>query len=116
MGLISRVSSRTYRNFKIMSITIKIEFGGGSEYLFGNKKNLEVTFENSKNPATVQDLLDKMRTEFLQEREELFFQDKTVRPGVLVLVNDTDWEILGSEEYELEDKDVISFISTLHGG
>ena len=107
------------QNIKKMPITIQIEFGGGSEYLFGNKKNIPVTFSKKnlggKN-ATVQDLLDKMRTEFLQEREELFFQDKTVRPGVLVLVNDTDWEILGSEEYELEDKDVISFISTLHGG
>merc|ERR1712062_828051 len=119
MGLISRASSRTYRDqnkpTKNMPITIKIEFGGGSEYLFGNKKNIEVTFEDGK-AATIQDLLDKMRTEFLQEREELFFQQNTVRPGVLVLVNDTDWEVLGSEEYDLENKDVISFISTLHGG
>ena len=97
-------------------VNIRIEFGGGSEYLFGNKKVIEISFENAGKNATVQDLLDKMRTEFLQEREELFFQDNTVRPGVLVLVNDTDWEILGEGEYELEDKDVISFISTLHGG
>ena len=97
-------------------VNIRIEFGGGSEYLFGNKKVIEISFENSGKNATVQDLLDKMRIEFLQEREELFFQDNTVRPGVLVLVNDTDWEILGEGEYELEDKDVISFISTLHGG
>merc|ERR1711879_536440 len=100
-------------NLQMTAINIKIDFGGGSEYLFGNKKTIETTFPPN---STIQDLLDKLRTEFLQEREELFFQDKTVRPGVLVLVNDTDWEILGSEQYEMENKDVISFISTLHGG
>ena len=38
------------------------------------------------------------------------------RPGVLVLVNDADWEIEGKGEYEVQDGDAISFISTLHGG
>ena len=49
------------------------------------------------------------------------------RPGILVLINDTDWELLvrlslsvahqqGECEYVVNDKDVIVFISTLHGG
>lgn len=38
------------------------------------------------------------------------------RPGILVVVNDTDWELEGEGEYELKDGDVIVFISTLHGG
>jgi len=38
------------------------------------------------------------------------------RPGVLVLVNDADWELEGAGEYELEEGDEIAFISTLHGG
>ena len=38
------------------------------------------------------------------------------RPGVLVLVNDCDWELSGQLETTIEDKDVIVFISTLHGG
>lgn len=38
------------------------------------------------------------------------------RPGVLVLVNDCDWELCGSLDMELEEKDVVVFISTLHGG
>ena len=38
------------------------------------------------------------------------------RPGILVLVNDVDWELEGKLKYELEDGDTISFISTLHGG
>eukprot|EP00922_Rhytidocystis_sp_ex-Travisia-forbesii_P034383 GHVS01051060.1.p1 GENE.GHVS01051060.1~~GHVS01051060.1.p1 ORF type:complete len:134 (-),score=31.66 GHVS01051060.1:188-589(-) len=39
-----------------------------------------------------------------------------IKAGVLVLVNDVDWEILGCEEKELVDGDVVDFISTLHGG
>ena len=38
------------------------------------------------------------------------------RPGVLVLVNDTDWELEGEGDYQLKDGDEIVFISTLHGG
>lgn len=38
------------------------------------------------------------------------------RPGVLVLINDADWELEGEEQYELQDKDNILFVSTLHGG
>ena len=38
------------------------------------------------------------------------------RPGILVLVNDADWELEGLGEYVLEDGDEIAFISTLHGG
>lgn len=39
-----------------------------------------------------------------------------LRPGILLLVNDTDWELLGEGEYLLEPGDVVTFISTLHGG
>ena len=38
------------------------------------------------------------------------------RPGILVLINETDWELEGKQDYVLQDKDTISFISTLHGG
>ena len=38
------------------------------------------------------------------------------RPGILVLINDADWELEGELEYELKDKDEVVFISTLHGG
>jgi len=46
----------------------------------------------------------------------LFIENGTVRPGILVLVNDTDWELEGEGGYQLQDKDEIVFISTLHGG
>lgn len=38
------------------------------------------------------------------------------RPGILVLINDADWELEGEEEYELKSSDNILFVSTLHGG
>lgn len=40
----------------------------------------------------------------------------TRRPGILVLVNDTDWELEGEGDYVLNNGDEIVFISTLHGG
>jgi ubiquitin related modifier 1 len=57
-----------------------------------------------------------MKERLLTDREELFMQGESVRPGILVLVNDTDWELLGELEYEIKHNDCISFISTLHGG
>jgi hypothetical protein len=38
------------------------------------------------------------------------------RPGILVLINDVDWELEGKLDYELQPGDVLAFISTLHGG
>lgn len=38
------------------------------------------------------------------------------RPGILVLINDADWELEGEEKYELQAGDNIVFVSTLHGG
>lgn len=37
-------------------------------------------------------------------------------PGVLVLVNDCDWELSGLLDTKLEEKDVVVFISILHVG
>ncbi len=52
----------------------------------------------------------------VKERPEMFVQSGTVRPGILVLVNDADWELCGGADYEIEPDDQIVFISTLHGG
>jgi molybdopterin converting factor small subunit len=38
------------------------------------------------------------------------------RPGILVLINNVDWELCDEIEYELQNNDEIVFISTLHGG
>lgn len=67
-------------------------------------------------------------------RKELFVLDDTVyvlsfargctitdktyqsRPGILVLINEADWELEGEDKYELQEDDHIMFVSTLHGG
>jgi ubiquitin related modifier 1 len=59
--------------------------------------------------------------EVFLERPELFLKDPEqqkldVRPGILVLINESDWELCGQTNYELEEGDTITFISTLHGG
>lgn len=40
----------------------------------------------------------------------------TRRSGILVLINDADWELEDEYEYPLKRGDRVSFISTLHGG
>ena len=67
-------------------------------------------------------------------RKELFVLDESVyatppqgfynkhcshlrsRPGILVLINESDWELEGEEHYRLRNGDNILFVSTLHGG
>ena len=52
----------------------------------------------------------------MSDKEEMFVANGTVRPGIIVLINDTDWELEGTNDYAIENKDIIAFISTLHGG
>eukprot|EP00127_Corallochytrium_limacisporum_P006933 Clim_evm19s238 gene=Clim_evmTU19s238 len=92
---------------------VKIEFSGGAELLFDNKTEHEVEIEKGK---TLKDLIQYLARNMLREKPELFIQGDTVRPGILVLVNDTDWELLDTLEYQIQENDTIAFISTLHGG
>ncbi|XP_011212757.1 ubiquitin-related modifier 1 homolog [Bactrocera dorsalis] len=96
-------------------LNIFLEFSAGAELLFGNIKRRQVTL-NGDEKWTIRKLLKWMHANILTERPELFIQDDSVRPGILVLVNDTDWELLGELEYEIQPNDNILFISTLHGG
>ncbi|KAI0634209.1 ubiquitin-like modifier 1 [Trametes polyzona] len=115
------------------TVTVKVEFGGGLELLFSNERSHRVTIpalvpasgqpaqtESSddapKKPADLAYLIFWLKDNLLKERAELFVENGTVRPGILVLVNDADWELEGEGEYQLKDGDEIVFISTLHGG
>jgi len=92
---------------------VTLEFGGGAELLFGKQKEHHVSIPSS---STIRALLPWISTNMLKERPELFLQGETVRPGILVLVNDADWELMGELDYVIEKGDRITFISTLHGG
>ncbi|KAK6349815.1 Ubiquitin- modifier 1 [Orbilia brochopaga] len=102
------------------TIPITVELSGGLEILFNNVRKFDVEL-----PATTADgsasnidylvkfLCDNKMTD---PRRELFELNNTVRPGILVLINEADWELEGEGEYKLQPKDQILFISTLHGG
>lgn len=57
-----------------------------------------------------------MEKNYLKEKREFFLVGNDIRPGILVLVNETDWELLDKEEADIKEGDKITFISTLHGG
>jgi ubiquitin related modifier 1 len=96
---------------------VNIEFSGGLELMFESKKKIELNFEEKKEGEyQLRDIIEELRANHLKDREELFVQSGTVRPGIIVLVNDTDWELLGADEYVVEPNDTVTFISTLHGG
>ncbi|XP_063792695.1 ubiquitin-related modifier 1 [Pseudophryne corroboree] len=95
---------------------LQLEFGGGAELLFQGIKKHHVTLPVQSVPWDIRQLLVWIKENLLKERPELFIQGDTVRPGILVLVNDADWELMGELDYELKDQDNIVFISTLHGG
>lgn len=87
---------------------------GGIELLFSNTKLLPLSLPPQI--TTISDLLPYLRDNLLQQRPELFMQGNTIRPGILVLINDADWELEGEGEYVLQEGDRVVFISTLHGG
>ncbi|XP_077593708.1 ubiquitin-related modifier 1 [Stigmatopora nigra] len=97
-------------------LAIELEFGGGAELLFDGVKKHKITLPSNEEPWDMKQLLVWIRQNLLKERPELFVQGDSVRPGILVLINDADWELMGELDYRLEEGDNITFISTLHGG
>ena len=82
------------------------------ELLFNKQKELKIITESK----TLSELIQETANVYLAERRDLFLSEDSVRPGILVLVNDCDWELCGLGEYSLQEGDRIVFISTLHGG
>ncbi|EER97191.1 hypothetical protein BDA96_02G314000 [Sorghum bicolor] len=109
---------------------LTLEFGGGLELLLENSTKVHkveittskdgqgkvTTPKEGQDKVTMKSLLSWVKDNLIKERPEMFVKGDSVRPGVLVLVNDCDWELCGGLDAELEEKDVVVFISTLHGG
>ncbi|KAL2170953.1 hypothetical protein VTG60DRAFT_4215 [Thermothelomyces hinnuleus] len=102
------------------TIPITVDFSGGLEMLFDNQRRHAVALpavDPSGKPATVAFLIDYLCKNLMRDpRAELFLLDNHIRPGILVLINDADWELEGEEAYEIQPHDNILFVSTLHGG
>ncbi|XP_044733208.1 ubiquitin-related modifier 1 homolog isoform X2 [Chrysoperla carnea] len=99
-------------------LPITIEFGGGAETLFNNVKRHSITLPPQKDDTlwTIKNLLTWMKNNLLTGKPDLFLRGDTVRPGIIVAINDVDWELLGDVDYEIKANDNIFFISSLHGG
>lgn len=97
-------------------LTIKVEFGGGIELLFDKQKSIELKLDTRGQEWNISKLIQHLSENYIKERVELFRSGDKIRPGILILVNDVDYEILGGDKYVLKNNDSILFISTLHGG
>ncbi|CAL9729139.1 ubiquitin-related modifier 1 [Monosporozyma unispora] len=97
-------------------VKVKVEFLGGLDVVVNKVRvhDINLMVDN----ATLRDLVNYICNDMITNPNdiEVFIEDESIRPGIITLINDTDWELEGEMEYELEDGDVISFTSTLHGG
>ncbi|KAJ4331276.1 Ubiquitin- modifier 1 [Didymella glomerata] len=102
------------------TIPIKVEFSGGLELLFDNQKKYSLSIpskDESDVPSNVAFLVRYLCDKVMKDpRKDMFVLDDTVRPGILVLINEADWELEGEDQYELQKDDYVMFVSTLHGG
>ncbi|KAF2196722.1 ubiquitin related modifier 1 [Delitschia confertaspora ATCC 74209] len=102
------------------TIPITVEFTGGLEMLFSNQRKHELKLpakDESEEPANIAFLVRYLCENVMKDpRKDLFVLDDSVRPGILVLINDADWELEGEDMYEIQRRDNILFVSTLHGG
>lgn len=101
---------------KVGGMKCKIEFLGGLDVISGQVREHACTLPFKD--GTMRDLIAYICEHVITDPKDVpvFLEDNTVRPGILVLINDTDWELEGMEDYVLESGDVYTFTSTLHGG
>jgi ubiquitin related modifier 1 len=93
---------------------IKVELGGGLEILFDKQKNIEINIE--KTDVKIRDIILELLSKIKEKKDLFASSDGSIKPGIIVLYNDSDWEIYEKEETKIENNDTLSFISTLHGG
>lgn len=99
------------------TLKIKVEFTGGAELLFDNQKMIELELTQTTGEGwTIKSLIKHLAEKHIRERVELFTIGGKIRPGILIMVNDIDYELVGGESYKLKSGDSIFFISSLHGG
>lgn len=99
-------------------IKVKVEFLGGLDVISSHVREHKVSLPLNEGDATMKDVISFVSNTIISDPKDIpvFIEDETVRPGILVLINDTDWELEGMEDYVVESGDVFTFTSTLHGG
>lgn len=101
-----------------MGIKVRVEFLGGLDIISNKVREHKLVVPLEEGEATMKDLVDHITKALIPDPKDIpvFIDEGTVRPGILVLINDTDWELEGGEDYVIESGDVFTFTSTLHGG
>ncbi|QEU60915.1 Urm1 [Kluyveromyces lactis] len=100
-------------------VRVIIEFLGGLDVIVKKQRQYKVDVQlDGKDEINVGDLIQWIVDNLIEHERDVnvFLENESIRPGILTLINDTDWELEGEKEYVLEDGDVVSFTSTLHGG
>ena len=82
-----------------------IEFAGGLDLLFAHQKrlDLDVSLPPGASSLTMRAVIALLRADHLRERPELFVAGDSVRPGILVLINEVDWELEAQLEAEVKE-------------
>ena len=80
------------------------------------RRNRDVNANQLPNKNTIKDVILVMLEKIKGDSSLFATKEGNIKPGIIVLYNDSDWEIYDKENTKLENKDTISFISTLHGG
>ena len=93
------------------NFVVQVILSGGCEILFGTRSLTRSVADGT----SLKKFVGSLR-ECIAERPDQFLVGDSLRPGILTLVNDTDAELLGGDDYPLAANDVIQFVSTLHGG
>ncbi|KAJ2818029.1 Ubiquitin- modifier 1 [Coemansia sp. 'formosensis'] len=113
VGKFIEAKEKTYLHIRTM-------YTSGMELVIrGKEPALDHVFEiNTKaEPMNMKDLIKYIdETQVVKGNDGAFAIGGTIRPGILVLINESDWEVMDDLEYELQDNDIVEFISTLHGG
>lgn len=100
-------------------VRVTVEFLGGLDVIVKKQRQYKVDVKvDGKDEFDVGDLIQWIVDNLIEHERDVnvFLENDSIRPGILTLINDTDWELEGEKEYVLEDGDVVSFTSTLHGG
>ena len=96
------------------TVTIKVEFEGGLENDFNARDGLKVEIPKGTKLFELPAFLAK---KYLNSSKPTRFigENGTLLPGILVMINEVDSEIDGTDVV-LEKNDNVTYISTLHGG
>ncbi|KRX40950.1 Ubiquitin-related modifier 1 -like protein [Trichinella murrelli] len=103
-----------------VNMQLTLEFVGGSERLLKCPQQMhEIELNNTDDDGrawTLASLFQWIKQNMLLVNNcSMLICGNSVRPGILVLINEVDWELCNGLQYVLKPNDKVTFISTLHG-